>query len=206
MHTIVLAAGMSKRMDGRQKLVLPWGTGTVIGHTVHEALCAMDGTGSVVVVTGCDEEPVTDALMPLVHRQSKGLYGNTQLLFAHNAQYELGQFSSTLTGLWAIGDEPFFITLGDLPLVSATHYRALAPLLKGYDAVRPMCDGMFGHPVLHAAHLRREILALPPEKGQSMRNILTHKNTYAPDDGDIAWISDIDTPQAYEALKALAGM
>ncbi len=202
MDTVLLAAGLSARMNGRQKLLLPWGDGTVIGQCVRQALLGLDGSGNVTVVTGCDRNDVRKALEPLQKQQQRGVFGTTKLQFIHNAHYQDGQFSSTLAGIAAVQrGQPFFITMGDLPLITADHYRKLVPLLGDYDAVRPACGGVPGHPVLHSAGLRDAILALPADR--TMRGLLAMKKIKAPDDGDIAWISDIDTPEAYRSLYAL---
>lgn len=207
MNTILLAAGLSTRMQGRQKLLLPWGEETVVEHCVRQALLGLDGIGMVLVVTGCDSDDVLKALNPIKEKQLQGLFGTTGLEFVYNADYQSGQFSSTLAGVRRIpADQPFFITLGDLPLITAQHYQGLEPLLHGYDAVRPSCDGIPGHPVLHAAKLHGDILQeqrrAAPEH-PTMRGLLATKKTNAPDDADIAWISDIDTPEAYRTLYQL---
>ncbi len=201
-NTVLLAAGLSTRMNGRQKLLLPWGDETVIGHCVRQAMLGLGGSGEVTVVTGCDENDVMEALVPVIKQQEEGCFGTTKLQFVHNAHYQEGQFSSTRTGVSAMsGGQPFFISMGDLPLVTAVHYSKLVPLLEGYDAVRPTCNGVPGHPVLHAAKLRDEILMSPASA--TMRGLLAPKHMKAPDDGDIAWISDIDTPEAYRSLYTL---
>lgn len=202
MNTVLLAAGLSTRMNGLQKLLLPWGPGTVIEHCTRQAMFGLAGAGEVIVVTGCDSDDVLKALTPVIKQQEQGVFGSTRLRFVYNAAYQDGQFTSTLAGVTAISPEqPFFITMGDLPLIGATHYQRLLPLLEGYEAVRPTCKGIPGHPVLHVARLREEILALPHTA--TMRGLLATKKTNAPDDEDIAWISDIDTPEAYRKLHAL---
>lgn len=202
MNTVLLAAGLSTRMNGRQKLLLPWGDETVIGHCVRQAMLGLGGSGEVTVVTGCDETDVMEALAPILQQQDEGDFGATELQFVHNARYREGQFSSTLAGVAAMSKgEPFFITMGDLPLVTSAHYSKLVPLLEGHDAVRPTCGGVPGHPVLHAAKLRDEILTSPVSA--TMRSLLATKHTKTSDDEDVAWISDIDTPEAYRSLYAL---
>ena len=58
---VVPAAGLSSRMEGRNKLLLPWEGGTVVGAVVSGLLsCALD----VVVVTGRDAELVAEAVSP----------------------------------------------------------------------------------------------------------------------------------------------
>lgn len=223
METVLLAAGLSTRMHGSQKLLLPWGDETVAAHCVRQALFGLrdilmasptapeQSAGRLIVVTGCDAVPVRKALEPIEGQLEAGLFDvqsdaaflrRPELLFVHNQRYCFGQFSSTLAGVAVVSQgSPFFITMGDLPLITAAHYGKLVGQLDGYDAVRPACAGTPGHPVLHAARLREEILKLP--ETATMRSLLAVKKTTATDDGDIAWISDIDTPEAYRSLYVL---
>lgn len=186
MHIILLAAGLSTRMHDRFKLLLPWKDTTLIAWCAEQAI---NTDYPVTVVTGHYAQEVTQALSHL-----------SSLQFIYNEQYELGQFSSIQKGINAIGKKDVFIVPGDLPLLSSSHYVKLAPYLTDYDAVRPYCLNTPGHPVAISSQLRTKILEAPTHT--SMHALLQSCNVYQYQDADIAWISDIDTPEQYLTLTA----
>ena len=191
MITVLLAAGTSSRM-GSAKLLLPYQGKPLILHALDAALAASE---RVIVVTGCFAPEVTAVVQSRQDRHPR------ELKVVHNEAYEAGQFSSTRIGVEAI-DEPscFTIALGDAPLITQTHYYSLLPLLADHDTVRPYCTGVPGHPVLCAERLIPVILSLPQQA--TMRELLAHRDVLRYDTDDPAWITDIDTPEAYERLLA----
>ena len=189
METIILAAGSSKRM-GQTKLLLPYKGEPLV---IHALRAALEASTAVIVVTGSHAMEIEKTIASL------RLAAGDHLRLIHNPHYHDGQFSSTLSGVQAVSRESdFAISMADLPLVTAGHYRRLEKLLDGYDAVRPFCEGIPGHPVVCAAALRNVILALPASA--TMRELLTGKNVLLHEDGDVAWTADIDTPEAYQRL------
>jgi hypothetical protein len=86
METVLLAAGLSTRMHGSQKLLLPWGDETVAAHCVRQALFGLrdilmasptapeQSAGRLIVVTGCDAVPVRKALEPIEGQLEAGLF------------------------------------------------------------------------------------------------------------------------------------
>jgi len=160
---------------------------------VHALRSALQASCRVVVVTGFHAPRIEEILKP---------YQNTfpnRLSIIRNPNPELGQFSSTLCGVRALDpDLAFAITMADLPLVTSEHYAILVQALAGYEAVRPFCTGVPGHPVLCAASLRPIILGLP--NTATMRELLSGRRVCNLEDGDPAWTTDIDTPEAYQRL------
>ena len=189
MVTVLLAAGKASRM-GESKLILPYKDKPILAHALESALAASE---RVIVVTGYHKE----SLMPILTS-----YAGHRLDIVENPNANLGQFSSTLLGVAEVEEgEVFTIAMGDAPLVTDSHYRSLVPLLSDFDAGRPSCQNIPGHPVLCAESLRKTILALPPT--HTMRRLLSDCNVYRYDTDDPAWITDIDTPMAYEQLVNL---
>ena len=184
MECIVLAAGLASRMLNQAKLLLPYAGKPLIVHAVCAALDAVD---RVVVVTGYHADKITEALKSLV---------SERLTLVYNEQFSLGQFVSTQIGVGHISsDVDFFITMADLPLITADHYRTLIPMLEAHDAVRPYYGLTPGHPVFHHRRLREEILCLPPSS--SMNKFLSQKDVVRYDADDPAWVTDIDTKEDY---------
>jgi len=192
---IILAAGTSSRLPAANKLLLPFEDEPLCLHSIRQALEASSTLGGkVTIVTGHQSGKVRRLLTSysLEHREN--------LRFAYNQNYISGQFSSTNVGLKAIQpDSPFFICVGDLPLITADHYLKLAPLLKGHDAVRPFYGTRPGHPVLLASRLRQSLISMPDS--QSVRGLLDDCDVLELHTDDPAWTTDIDTWEQYEKIS-----
>lgn len=188
-QTVLLAAGSSSRMGEVKPLLLYKGEPLV----VHALRSALQASARVVVVTGFYAPLLELVLRPFQETSPK------RLSIIRNPHPEQGQFCSTIYGVLALDpDQAFAITMADLPLVTAEHYSRLAQTLAGYEAVRPFCNGVPGHPVLCAASLRPAILSLP--NTATMREFLSGRSVCNLEDGDTAWTTDIDTPEAYQRL------
>ncbi len=188
-QTVLLAAGSSSRM-GEVKPLLPYQGESLVIHALRAALQA---SYRVVVVTGFYAERIEEVLKPYQETYA----GHLSII--RNPHPEAGQFSSTLCGVRALDpDQTFAITMADLPLVTAGHYTRLVQALAGYEAVRPFCNQVPGHPVLCAAALRPIVLGLPDTA--TMREFLAGRKVCNLKDDDPAWTTDIDTPEAYQRL------
>ena len=102
---IVLAAGCSSRM-GRQKLLLPYGEGTVISHIVNQVL--QSKVTKTYVVVGHEAEQVTKEL------------SDKPVTIIYNPEYKSGMLSSARAGIRSISDEcdAVLIALGDHPSIT----------------------------------------------------------------------------------------
>ena len=85
---IVLAAGLSRRMGRENKLLLPYGKGTVLG-AVLQQITALNWAGTYVV-TGHESELVSEVLR------------NYPVEALYNPDFERGQGSSIRAGLAAL--------------------------------------------------------------------------------------------------------
>ncbi len=151
---IVLAAGESRRM-GTQKLLLPFGSCTVIETIVRTAL--ESSVEETLVVLGADREKVKEVLQ------------SYPLTFAVNENYRSGMLSSVQAGFRALpgGTRAAVVMLGDQPSVSREIVDGLVRAYK--DGTRgiivPVHGGRRGHPVLIDAGYKSEILGLDPAIG-----------------------------------------
>jgi molybdenum cofactor cytidylyltransferase len=188
---VVLAAGSSQRLEGRNKLLLPWQGKTVIRQVVENTLAAM---AEVVVVTGYQAERVEGAL--------EGL----PVKIVHNPDYPAGQATSLRRGLQAVGPDKnrgIMFVLGDQPLVPPALLKtlALAFTLEEPLALYPRYQGKRGNPVLFD---RRTFPALAGVAGdQGGRQVLARlgEGARAIDTICPGVIRDIDTPQDLEELQ-----
>jgi molybdenum cofactor cytidylyltransferase len=82
---IILAAGLSRRMEDRNKLLLPIHGKPMIQHVVETYIAALNG--QICVVTGFESDKIKAALDGL------------PIQFVHNADFEAGQPFSVRAGL-----------------------------------------------------------------------------------------------------------
>ena len=184
---VILAAGESRRM-GAQKLLLPFGASTVIGHVVDQFLgSAVD---PIIVVMGHDAEQVAGAL------------AGRKVCLVENPGYAAGMLSSVRCGLRAVPPEcrAVLVGLGDQPSITTGTINGLIRSFTENDKgiVVPVHGGKRGHPLLFSERYRAEILARYDDVG--LRGLL---HTHADDVLELAAaapsvLSDMDYPEDYQ--------
>lgn len=189
---IIVAAGQSRRM-GSPKMLLPWGSETVIERVVNQYLNA--GIEPVVVVTGP------------THAEISGLLDQTSALVVQNERYMQSEMlQSVQVGLTHITGplEAVFIGLGDQPQIST---RVIKELLDDFmqhpekELIIPSHQMRRGHPWLIKRSLWDDILSLGPD--ESLRVFLsnnTQKITYCLVDSPEI-LADLDTPEDYQKQR-----
>jgi molybdenum cofactor cytidylyltransferase len=188
---VVLAAGASQRLGGRNKLLLPWQGKTVIRQVVENTLAAV---AEVIVITGYQAKKVQEAL--------KGL----PIKIAHNPNYLEGQANSLQQGLQAVNPDKtrgIMFVLGDQPLVPSGLLKTLilAFTIEEPLALYPLYKGKRGNPVLFD---RRTFPALAEAAGdQGGRQVLDRLGETVRGIETICpgVIQDIDTPEDLEYFK-----
>ena len=187
---LVLAAGGSRRL-GRPKQLLPYGEGTLLDHVLAVARgCRFD---ELVVALGGAATEVADGV---------DLAGARVVL---NEAYGEGCSSSIAAALGALDErcEVLVLMLGDQPGVSAAAVGALLEEIG--DAPIAVCrysDGR-GHPIAFARHVFAELAGLHGDRG--VWRLLERRGTDVVEvatDGPVPL--DVDTPEDYERLLALA--
>lgn len=191
---LVLAAGESKRMAGRHKLLLPLAGKTMIAWTVEAILAA--GLDDVIVVLGHEAAAVQKTL------------NKKPVRFAVNPNYRRGMASSIQAGLAALAPQTqiIMIALADQPLVTAAEINFMIAEFSRVPEKTigvPTFNGQRGHPVLLDLRYREEMLALQGDVG--CKSILAR---YPEAVFEIAMpapniLEDADTPEAYARLSAL---
>lgn len=183
---ILLAAGLSKRMLGPNKL-LSGHYGKAVIANVYEAV-SESGVGKTVVVTGRDEKEVQEAL--------KLKEGHE---FIHNDQFKDGMTSSIKIGLGAlVQSEAVMICLGDMPWLKTEDYNELVQAFRregGEDKILvPWFEGKRANPVIFGRNYFDAILVHNEPNGcnaivqANVGNVLNLKVESE------RFIRDIDTP------------
>jgi molybdenum cofactor cytidylyltransferase len=187
---LLLAAGFSSRM-GQPKLLLPWGTTTVIGQIL--STLAEAGMQEVIVVTG--------AVRQRIEQQVVKLAGILPVRAIYNPGFEDGgMLSSIQTGLAALGTQTSaaLIALGDQPQIRKETIQSIctAFIQNQSPLVIPSYQHQRGHPWLVAPSLWPEMLAL--SSSTTARQFLnTHAGLVEFVAADESILKDLDTPEEY---------
>lgn len=182
---IIPAAGESTRM-GRWKLLLPFGSETVVERCVRNALLVCS---RVILVTGYRGAEL-----------SAKFSDNRLVIATHNPDFSTGMFSSIKAGARIVSTSRFFVALADMPLLPPSVYRQLVDLpgLDSASAARPYCAGRKGHPVLLPSAAIDKILQL--DNSHTMSDVLSGMTMVRLSTDETGTVSDIDTPDDYRRL------
>jgi molybdenum cofactor cytidylyltransferase len=189
---IVLAAGRSRRMAPRNKLLIPDEDGrAMVARVVDNVLASR--ARPVVVVTGHQQDEVRAAL--------KG----RSVLYAHNPHFADGLSSSLRTGLAALpaNTDGALVVLGDMPLVAGAMLDRLIEAFdpeEGRAIVLPTFNGKQGNPMLWARRFFPAMAALSGDVGARHLAAENAEATSEVEMGDDAVLRDFDTPEALETL------
>ena len=185
---IVLAAGQSRRM-GQNKLLLPFGSSTVIGTIVGE-LSACPDVRDIVIVTGYEAERLAAHLR------------DQPVRYVFNPAYaQSDMLVSIQSGLRALPStvEAALIVLGDQPRLKREIVQRVVEAAGPERLIVPSYQLRRGHPILIPRSLWASILALPPHA--TLREVIranADRIHYVNVDDDSV-LRDIDTPDDYQA-------
>ena len=191
---ILLAAGTSSRM-GQPKMLLPWGSTTVLGQVISTFAAA--GVEDIVVVTGGARQQV--------EKMVSGLANKVPVRTAFNPEYaHTEMLGSIQVGLEALcpGTRAALIGLGDQPQVLEETIRQIstAYVRSGSLLVMPSYQNHRGHPWLVARTLWAEITALSSTTTpRQFLNLYAGQMEYIEADRSI--LEDLDTPADYSRQR-----
>lgn len=200
MYAIILAAGTASRMN-EAKLLLKYKDESILSHMVTSIL---EAKLIPIIVTGCYKDLMDKEILKIERNL------NTSIYTVFNENYKSGQLSSLIKGVKYYEEiitngkrvnEPYFITVGDLPLIKSYHYLNLIEEIGNHDAIRPYVNNTYGHPVLIQNKLNNQIISLDSNnKEEGLKSFLRRVDTLKYESSDIAYISDIDTKENYYSL------
>ncbi len=187
---ILLAAGLSRRMGARNKLLLPINGVPMIRHMVgvYQAVTQ----SPILVVTGHQADAIEGSLSGC----------DVRLIF--NSDFAEGQQTSVAFGLRAAKDgAPILIGLGDQPLLTSDDLHRLLKAHEAADPKRisiPKVGNQRGNPIVIPTILHKRVLADPQSLGCKafIRNHPKHVQFHAL--SAPGFYADVDTPDAYDAL------
>ncbi|MFI5134911.1 MAG: NTP transferase domain-containing protein [Chitinophagales bacterium] len=190
---IVLAAGESKRMGERNKLLLPFRNEAVIHFVIRNIVSS--GADEVIVVLGHEAEKVKSALADL------------PIKFVLNEKYERGMTTSIQQGVRHASGSGFMICLSDMVMIIAEEYALmkndfLRQLKKDEKCICiPRYENEKGNPVIFSSAYRNAILQHKEMEG--CKSIVLENKEH------IHWVEmqtshvlqDFDFPGDYERLQ-----
>lgn len=190
---IVLAAGESKRMKERNKLLLPFRTKTVIRYVIENIIAA--GLDEVIVVLGHEAEKVKVALT------------NLSVKFVLNENFEKGMTTSIQSGIKNATGAGYMICLSDMVMITSGEYSLMKDKFLQqleHDSAcicLPRYNSEKGNPVIFSSHYSDAILQHREMEG--CKTIVQQNKDH------IYWIEmntrhvlqDMDSPEDYELLN-----
>jgi molybdenum cofactor cytidylyltransferase len=191
---VVLAAGLSSRMKGPNKMLLDYDAHSVIYTTVKHVLSS--GVKRTIVVVGNGFERISEEISPLVDRD--------QIIF--NPDYEQGMTTSIQAGIKnTSGCDGIMVCLGDMPFLNPGDYDDLIhhfTLSYQNDKMAisvPFKDRKRGNPVIFSSYYSDLILS--HEELNGCRGVIKsnpdHVFEFTASD---AFVTDLDTPEDYQRL------
>jgi molybdenum cofactor cytidylyltransferase len=151
---IVLAAGLSSRLAGPNKLLMPWRGRALVSHVL--ALADGIDTKQKVLVTHRDDAKIR-ALLP----------DQTGWTFIYNQDTARGLASTLSLGLTHLADcSAVVVLLGDMPDIELTTLNALVAAARGeFYAIVPVFQGQWGNPVILGSSAMMDCAELVGDQG-----------------------------------------
>ena len=159
---ILLAAGQSKRMNGKNKLTKEIKGIPLIKHSIRNILDS--SIDELIIVLGFEKEIIKNLINE-----------NKKIKFAINKNYENGLASSIKTGLNHLSDntKAFFICLGDMPMVNPNIYNKLILSMKKNEIIIPTYKGQQRNPILFSKTMKEKVIKINGDAGA--KKILENK-------------------------------
>ncbi len=191
---ILLAAGSSKRMGEKNKLLLKVGEYQVLQKSLNALLNSE--LDEIVLVTGFENNLV-----------SQSVSNRDQITIVKNELHNNGMTSSIQSGVKAASGEAsaYMICLGDMPMLTSTDINALVAKWNSemdtkHKILRPVHNERFGNPVIFSSTYKQAILDHDAPEG-CKEIIASNKNQVITCEMTNDHIfRDIDTPEDYQQL------
>jgi len=151
---ILLAAGQSKRMNGKNKLTEKIKNVPLIKHSVKNIL--LSSVDELIVVLGYQKEII-----------EKIIDKHTKIKFVFNKEFDSGMASSIKMGLDHLSEntEAFFVCLGDMPMVNYGIYNELIKFRSQKNILVPTYKSKQGNPVLFHKSMKKKIMNISGDFG-----------------------------------------
>jgi len=184
--SILLAAGQSKRMNGENKLIKKIDGIPLIKHSVKNIINS--SIDELIIVLGYEE----NILRKIIGK-------NNKIKYVFNKNFESGISSSIKIGInnLSFKTQAFFISLGDMPLISQKIYNLLIKHMNDKQIIVPVYKGSRGNPILFSKSMIDEIMNIQGDVGA--KNILSKNENKIlnVNVGDKSILQDFDTIKSF---------
>lgn len=192
---LLLAAGMSRRMGGPNKLLQDVGGEAMVGRTLQAIRAAQ--VDDIVVVLGHNGAQIRDAVQ-------KASAADGRIRFVENPSFAEGLSTSLQAGLTVLPDnaDAVLVCLADMPAVTA---RQIDRLIAAFNPIEqraicvPTFQGKRGNPILWARRFVAEMQKLAGDVGARHLIGENAETVCEVEMGDAAVLTDLDTPEALRA-------
>ena len=191
---VILAAGESRRMGKKNKLLLRVGKEALLVKLV-KAVCASD-VGQVLVVIGHEAEKIRLEL------------NDFPLSFVNNYNFSEGMTSSIKEGIKEVSQnsDGLLICLADMPYINTSEINKLIHafvqnrIKEKKLIVVPVFQGRRGNPVLFSSEFRNDILDHKKESG--CKEVIKNNSEYVMEItmGNDNILLDVDTPEDFQRI------
>ena len=196
--SIILAAGMSKRMKQGNKLLLKYNQSNILQSTIQNL--TESNIDEILIVLGHEFIDVKRTLSDI----------GGKIIF--NEDYSKGMSSSIIKGIQSINpmSKGVMICLGDMPKVKTETYNTLINIFNDIKEKRkiilPVFNGQRGNPIIFTSYFFRSLLNLEGDKG-AKELINKHENCVIQKlVQDKGVLEDIDSDEQYNFLKNKNGL
>lgn len=196
---IIPAAGRSQRM-GRPKLLLPWGTGTLIEHVI--GIWKASQVQRIVLVAHPHDDQMAQLAANAGAEVVQPVVAPPDMKASVRAALDyLSPSEPELTDAWLLAP-------ADMPGLTAAAINRLVDAYagswpqdgRGYRVWVASCQGRPGHPVLFPWSLAPEVSMLGVDEGLDV--LVRRHPVERVEVGEDAVSADLDTPQDYERWRA----
>lgn len=193
LSAIVLAAGSSTRMNGSNKLLLPYKNRSMISHVIEQIISG--GIENIIIVLGYDAENVRRCLEYL------------PVEFIKNSDHLMGMTSSIQKGVSISKSDGYMICLADMIKITGAEYELFKKTFEEQYLVNNKCIcipvymGKYGNPVIFSSYYKDLIQQHKITDG--CKEIITANLKHLimiPISNDHVHF-DVDLPEDYQNLK-----
>ena len=183
---ILLAAGKSKRMGKKNKLVKEIKGKPLIKHALENILSS--SVDELIIVLGYQEKIIRSVIEK-----------NSKIKIVYNKDFDSGMASSIKTGLQHISKKNnfFFICLADMPLVNTKIYDDLIKNKKKNEIIIPTFNGLQGNPILFSKTMKNKLMAINGDAGAKKILEMFKEKIFNLETNDKSVVQDFDTEENF---------
>ena len=190
---IILAAGQSRRMGKKNKLLEELDGKPMISHSIDQVI--KSNVNSIVIVTGHQKNEIENTI------------NNKRINFVYNYDYRYGMSTSIKAGIESLPRDidGALIILGDMPLIDSSLVNKLIDNFdpeSGRSIGVPTTKGKRGNPVLWSSQYFPEILNISGDVGA--RHLIGEFIEFVYEiECDLSVVTDVDTPESLESMSQI---